>query len=493
VKAPVLPARSTSVRSRAQSVMRLLLAVGTVTLVGSCTTEDPSPPVASSVVKPTPVATAAPVSSPEQTTTTTPQPSDQEEPLGGLNGTRLEKELGPAVVMVLTRPCGSTGVRGGSGFAIGDRTIVTNWHVVADDYNDPESTIDPHPWILGYNRRWRRGTVIGSSASPDVAVIKLDEDEPDMPDPLRWADRALTDGQFAAVLGYPGIEEQEFQLTIGKASDVDGTTEDIPSFQLDRQLSNRTGPGNSGGPVVNADGEVVGMHTWGRFNRSTWFAQDHDVVRSAVESFVSAPSQPRVECQAEDPSRFPLAYTVRLGTFGDRAEADARLAVVNAAGPPGTGVVMVDSDELTPYLLSDYPYVLAGGPFETRPQAEEALLRYQAAATAAGHNDKFSVGVLPRSVFVDATAEPAPSCLPSADGLVVVHGVASWDTLALRQGPSTNQPELARLANGEQLLVGSEEPVRASGADWIHVSTTDSDDPICGWVAQRYTRPVTDG
>ena len=472
--------------------MRLLMAVGTVTLVGSCTTEDPSPP-ASSVVPPTPVATAAPVSSPEQTTTPTTQPADPEELLGGLNGSYLEKKLGPAVVMVLTRPCGSPSEVGGSGFAIDTRTIVTNWHVVADDNDDPESTIDPHPWILAYNRRWRRGTVIGSSASPDVAVIKLDEDERDMPDPLRWADRAVTDGQFAAVLGYPGIENQEFQLTIGKASDVDGTTRDIPSFQLDRQLSNRTGPGNSGGPVVNADGEVVGMHTWGNFSRSRWFAQDENVVRSAVESFVAAPLRPNVECPAEDPSRLPLAYTVRLGTFGDRADAEERLAAVQAASPPGTGIVMVDSDDLTPYLLSDYPFVLAAGPFETRPQAEEAVTKYEAAATAANHNDTFSVGVLPRSVFASATAEPAPSCLPSSDGIVVVHGVASWDTLALRQGPSADQPELARLANGEQLLVGSEDPVRASGADWIHVSTTDSDNPICGWVAQRYTRPVTDG
>ncbi len=142
---------------------------------------------------------------------------------------------------------------------------------------------------MTYRRGWRRGTVIGATSSPDVAVVRLDEDASELDRSVQWAERGPDAGQILAILGFPGIEGGEFNLIVGTADAVDETTEGVPSFEVVRALSGRTGPGNSGGPIVDASGDVVGVHTWGTFDRSHWFGQDGDTVRSTVNDIFSRP------------------------------------------------------------------------------------------------------------------------------------------------------------------------------------------------------------
>ena len=101
---------------------------------------------------------------------------------------------------------------------------------------------------MTYQRGWRRGTVIGATSSPDVAVVRLDEDASELDRSVQWAERGPDAGQNLAILGFPGIEGGEFNLVVGTADAVDETTEGVPSFEVVRALSGRTGTDTSGDP-----------------------------------------------------------------------------------------------------------------------------------------------------------------------------------------------------------------------------------------------------
>ncbi len=465
------------------------LALAALSMIsGACATETSSEPTITAVT--TSIgSTPPPVSDPVPPSTSVPTP-----PLDGVNGSALEHDIGNAVVMVLSRPCDGLGYSQGTGFAIDERTIITNWHVVAEDSESADSAVDPHPWIMTYRRGWRRGTVIGYRSSPDIAVVRLDESEPSFDRSLEWAQTGPSAGQHLAVLGFPGIEGGEFNLVVGTAADVDETTHGVPSHRIDRALSGRTGPGNSGGPVIDASGDVVGIHTWGTFDRSHWYGQDVDVVRSAAESIIAEPSDPVIGCPADGPERMPISYTVRLGTFARASEAEARLDIVRDAGPQGVSITSVNSTTWVPFLLSDYPEVLMAGPFASRESAREAVRMYQAAIDEAGVKDTFSVGVMPTRVFdTEAFQETDRSCMPYSGSFVVVHGVTDDNPLKLRSKPTTNADVLAELRAGEELMLGDEDPVSANGLKWIKVATLSGGAQKCGWVAQRYTQSLING
>lgn len=405
--------------------------------------------------------------------------------LGGINGSALEKRHGQAVVMVLTRGCDGMGYGRGTGFAIAPDTIVTNWHVVAEHY-DPDAPIDPRPWILTYNRRWVRGTVIGASPTPDIAVIKLDTTEPTMVESLDWLDADIGDGEHVAVLGYPALESGEFNLAVGETAESDGENRSIASFRINRSLSSRTGPGNSGGPVLTTDGSVAGVLTWGQMSRSTWYAQDATVVQDAVESMLDD-EDTELPVACDDDERYPLSYTVRLGTFADEASAQERLDVVDDVRDD-VEVINVSSDSWQPFLLSDYPIVMMAGPFDTREAAAAAVEEYQAAIDAAGQSDRFSYGVMPRSVFGDRQQEAADrSCGDLSGSTVDVTGVTPADPLKLRAEPSTGAAVLAELDEGVTLALLDSAPVEANGLEWLPVQHDGDGGPLCGWVAKRYT------
>jgi putative serine protease PepD len=101
----------------------------------------------------------------------------------------------------------------------------------------------------------RTGTVLGINSSTDIGVVQI-ADVPDGVTPASLAtDETLLAGQLAIAIGSPfGLEQS---VTAGIVSTVDRTIQGQHVIQTDAAINH----GNSGGPLVDADGRVIGINT----------------------------------------------------------------------------------------------------------------------------------------------------------------------------------------------------------------------------------------
>lgn len=136
----------------------------------------------------------------------------------------------------------------GSGFIVTeDGFILTNNHVVGS-----ASKINV---TLSDGRRFR-AEVIGSDAETDIAVIKIDAGR--LPIAVLGDSENLEQGDWVLAIGSPfGLQQT---LTAGIVS---ATGRELRESQYNHyiQTDASINPGNSGGPLVNMQGEVVGINT----------------------------------------------------------------------------------------------------------------------------------------------------------------------------------------------------------------------------------------
>jgi S1-C subfamily serine protease len=165
---------------------------------------------------------------------------------GILGAPRVRASFG-SVVRVVGTAC-ALGVEG-SGWAAGGDLVVTNAHVVA---GESDTTVQP-----GGGPPNLSAHVIGFDVHDDVAILSV-------PGLDR---RALTlapnprPGQAAAILGYP--LDGPFTATPGRIGPTQtvNTQNAYGQGPVQRSIQSIRGlvrPGNSGGPLVNASGQVVG-------------------------------------------------------------------------------------------------------------------------------------------------------------------------------------------------------------------------------------------
>ena len=165
----------------------------------------------------------------------------------------------------------------GSGFVIDkEGHIITNFHVI-EGFTDME--VD---FPSGFKTR---GTVIGSDTDSDLAVIKV-EAPPEELTPLPFGDSSkIQVGQSVIAIGNPfglsgtmtlGIVSA-FGRTLQSLHEAPGgglfTAGDI--IQTDAAIN----PGNSGGPLLNLDGEVIGVN---RAIRTYNFTDGEEPLNSGV-------------------------------------------------------------------------------------------------------------------------------------------------------------------------------------------------------------------
>ncbi|PNX94725.1 protease Do-like chloroplastic-like [Trifolium pratense] len=152
----------------------------------------------------------------------------------------------------------------GSGF-IWDKFghIVTNYHVVAKLATDTSGLQRCKVFLVDAkgNSFSREGKIIGFDPSYDLAVLKVDVDEYEIKPVLLGESKNLLVGQSCFAIGNPyGYENT---LTTGVVS---GLGREIPSpnggairgaIQTDAAIN----AGNSGGPLIDSHGHVVGVNT----------------------------------------------------------------------------------------------------------------------------------------------------------------------------------------------------------------------------------------
>lgn len=155
-----------------------------------------------------------------------------------LAASTAERRAEAATVRI--RNLGCSALSTGSGFVVGDRELVTNAHVIAGAEKLEITTWDGHTF---------EAAVEGATLASDLARVRVDAD---LPPAARLASSDPVPGDALRVYGYPGggaLDVEDGRLL--SYADVDGRRSFV--------MSNKVRPGNSGGPVFGAGGEVVGV------------------------------------------------------------------------------------------------------------------------------------------------------------------------------------------------------------------------------------------
>jgi serine protease Do len=138
----------------------------------------------------------------------------------------------------------------GSGFIYAsDGYVLTNHHVV----DGADEII-----VRMADRREFVAELVGSDAASDIAVLKINADE-DLPFLVLGESESLKAGEWVAAIGSPFNFEQSVTAGIVSAKGRTNRAQQyVPFIQTDVAINR----GNSGGPLLNMEGEVIGINSW---------------------------------------------------------------------------------------------------------------------------------------------------------------------------------------------------------------------------------------
>jgi serine protease Do len=197
--------------------------------------------------------------------------------------TRLAEQLKPALVQIRVRrateqPDAEDEPRRalGSGFVIHPSGyVVTNAHVV-----ERSTTVQVR---LASGRRLT-GTVVGRDRRVDLALVKVEAPTTLPVIPLGDSER-LAVGELVLALGHPFGLEQTVSLGIvsRKGAPLQAAAPGFDFIQTDAAVN----PGNSGGPLVDMRGQVVGVNTMAARNGSIGFAIPINLIKSLLPQLLA--------------------------------------------------------------------------------------------------------------------------------------------------------------------------------------------------------------
>lgn len=170
----------------------------------------------------------------------------------------------------------------GSGFIYDEQgRIVTNWHVVAG-----ADEIE----VLFADGTSLPAQLIGADDYYDLAVIQVDANKVHAPPLPLGEQHTLRVGQRVLAIGNPfGLDRT---LTVGVISALGRTIESASGLTVGNviQTDAAINPGNSGGPLLNLNGEVIGVNTAIRseteVNSGVGFAVPADTVARIIPALV---------------------------------------------------------------------------------------------------------------------------------------------------------------------------------------------------------------
>ena len=222
--------------------------------------------------------------------------------------------------------------------------MLTNSHVVKD--------------ADAYTALWLDGTetdleLVGYDDGSDIAVLKFSGDAPGGAQPIPMGDSdTLRIGELAIIIGNPGTADEVFfgSVTAGIISgleregvNADNFSHSITTIQTDAPING----GNSGGALLNARGELVGIPTlkYMTIYEGMTFCIPISVVRDYIDQIIDNGSvvRPRmgvtvtsIDGPDEAMKRYPpcgaQVYTVEPGTPADKAGLKEKDVITEANG-----------------------------------------------------------------------------------------------------------------------------------------------------------------
>lgn len=146
----------------------------------------------------------------------------------------------------------------GAGFIYNDDGIVlTNDHLLRIDLANSKGNVEPYYQkttdVMLHDGTMRRGTLIGVDPDTDLAAIKISTRS--LPEPLAISGRAVKQGELAFSIGHPLGLPYSLEWRPISAVYRTGRLSGTAVHQVDRGFFS----GNSGGPLIDLEGKVIGM------------------------------------------------------------------------------------------------------------------------------------------------------------------------------------------------------------------------------------------
>ena len=267
----------------------------------------------------------------------------------------LYRSANQAVVFIIVPPIGS-----GSGFVFSEEGhIVTNNHVVTDGRSYE---------VVFSNGERRSAELVGQDVDSDLAVLQVEQLPAGVSPLLPASLTELSVGQFVAAIGNPF--GRQGSMSVGIVSGLDrslssqretttGSSYSLPAvIQTDAPIN----PGNSGGPLLNLNGEVVGVNSAiasrTGSNTGVGFSIPVDAVTRIVPRliedgafeypFMGAAFDDEIsleELEVYELSQPQGAYVVGV-TEGGPAEEAGLIAANNSTGRGGDLIVSIDEEPI---------------------------------------------------------------------------------------------------------------------------------------------------
>jgi S1-C subfamily serine protease len=170
----------------------------------------------------------------------------------------------------------------GSGFVYDTKGhIITNQHVI-----DGAEAIQ----VNFLDGNISSATVVGMDIYSDIAVIHVDPETTNLHPVVLGSSSELTVGEPVAAMGNPfGLSDT---LTVGIVSSLERTLDATGGYMIIDiiQIDAAVNPGNSGGPLVNVKGQVVGVNTAIQSATGTFtgigFAVPSDTVKREIDDLI---------------------------------------------------------------------------------------------------------------------------------------------------------------------------------------------------------------
>lgn len=183
----------------------------------------------------------------------------------------------------------------GTGFALTSNYIVTNYHVVEEAKSISVQGINGN-----FNNKYR-ATVIATDKVNDLAILRVDGvniSNASIPYSVKTTISEV--GEDVFVLGYPltSTMGDEIKLTTGVISSKSGFQGDVSLYQISAPIQ----PGNSGGPLFDSRGNIIGVvSAKHRGAENVGYAIKASYLRNLMESTISTnilPQTNRISAQS---------------------------------------------------------------------------------------------------------------------------------------------------------------------------------------------------